>query len=139
MLRYVCFRSYVNESIVTNFHKTMHLVNVRYSPESIKFAISILGRGGHALYERIRSVFYLPSREYLTQFKPSSANDPDGVQHGVLDCMVDIADASGFNDWERHGALCFDSMTLRQVTIRECVFCLVTHEAVVSSATQDNE
>ena len=85
----------------------------RYNPLTIKFAMTVLASTGNSSYEKLRSVFHLPTRQHLGSFKTSSAEDDDGLLHGVLEAMEGLADAKGYSTWQRHGALCLDSMKLR--------------------------
>ena len=93
----------------------IHEHNHRYCAETILFALRLLGKNGHKMYNEIRDTYFLPSTQALAQYRTGSGSDPDGVVHGMLRLMKKQAKMEKYSAWQRHGSICFDSMKIKQV------------------------
>lgn len=103
-------------SNVPNLHPTRTCERQpRYCAETILFAIRLLGKNGHKMYNEIRDTYFLPSTQALAQYRTGSGSDPDGIQHGMLKLMKKKAKAENYSAWQRCGSICFDSMKIKQV------------------------
>ena len=75
--------------------------------------MSLLAKGS-AAYEKLRKVYHLPTRVHLLKYRASSAEERDGLLFGVLSAFEDQAKGARLEAGQCLGALCFDSMKLRE-------------------------
>ena len=84
----------------------------RFSPLTIRFAMTLLNKAGRSMYNNIRGVFPLPSGQALSNYSVGSSTAADGFQHEAVGAMKRLADEQGHSDAQRRGALAFDSMKI---------------------------
>jgi hypothetical protein len=72
----------------------------RYSPLTIKFALTLKAKLGKTHYDGLRKVFQMPTGRQLLNFRQGSPEAPDGVIDGILGAMREKALAEGFKEWQ---------------------------------------